>query len=166
MSRSAKPPSPHDLEAALAHWPGEGNLECLRAEWQRQYRAAPPSRLSADLLQRGITYKIQERALGSLRPAALRKLNAAIKALDEGAAPANTSRAASTRIKPGSALIRTWRGVTHRVHVLEEGFEYQGEIFASLSTIASQITGAHWSGPRFFGLKRRKSAPSTDNADA
>jgi hypothetical protein len=62
-------------------------------------------------------------------------------------------------MKPGSKLIRDWRGVTHTVLVLENGYEWNGETFNSLSQIARAITGAHWSGPRFFGLAERSAPP-------
>ena len=68
------------------------------------------------------------------------------------------SRASS--LKPGARLVREWHGRTHTVTVTEDGFEYAGTVYASLSTIAKKITGAHWSGPRFFGV----SAASGDRA--
>lgn len=60
---------------------------------------------------------------------------------------------ASGAIKPGTWLSRKWHGEVHQVIVLESGFEYRGERYSSLSEIAKRITGSHWSGPRFFGLK-------------
>jgi DUF2924 family protein len=57
------------------------------------------------------------------------------------------------RIKPGSELVRTWKGKSYRVTVMTEGFAYDGKPFASLSEIASKITGTNWNGPRFFGLR-------------
>jgi hypothetical protein len=57
-----------------------------------------------------------------------------------------------TSLRPGTRLVREWRGRTHTVAVTEDGFEYAGETFPSLTKIAHAITGAHWSGPRFFGL--------------
>jgi hypothetical protein len=57
-------------------------------------------------------------------------------------------------MKPGLRLVREWRGETHTVLVLEDGFEWNGNRRRSLSAIAREITGTHWSGPRFFGLKR------------
>ena len=53
--------------------------------------------------------------------------------------------------------MRQWRGHAHTVLVLEDGFEYEGQRYRSLTTIAARITGAHWSGPRFFGLIKRTS---------
>ena len=58
-------------------------------------------------------------------------------------------------LKIGATLVRQWRGHTHTVLVREEGFEYEGQRYRSLTVIAERITGAHWSGPRFFGLGKR-----------
>src|SRR5712664_218398 len=57
------------------------------------------------------------------------------------------------RIKPGSELVRTWKGKSYRVMVMADGFAYDGERFANLSEIASEIIGTRWNGPRFFGLR-------------
>jgi hypothetical protein len=69
------------------------------------------------------------------------------------------------RIKPGSELVRTWAGKTHRVTVLEEGYAYAGRTYSSLSEIATSITGTRWNGPRFFGL-RSKAMNRTSSAAA
>jgi hypothetical protein len=66
------------------------------------------------------------------------------------------------RIKPGSELVRTWKGTTYRVMVMADGFAHAGKTFASLSEIASEITGTNWNGPRFFGLR---SASDRDGAN-
>ncbi len=66
------------------------------------------------------------------------------------------------RIKPGSELVRTWKGKSYRVMVMADGFAHDGKTFASLSEIASEITGTRWNGPRFFGLR---SAPNREGAD-
>ena len=57
--------------------------------------------------------------------------------------------------KTGTTLVRQWRGHTHTVLVREDGFEYEGQHYGSLTVIAERITGAYWSGPRFFGLTQR-----------
>jgi hypothetical protein len=67
-----------------------------------------------------------------------------------------TALSVPLRIKPGTRLIRAWRGERHQVTVLEHGFEYRGERHVSLSAIARAITGTRWSGPAFFGLKTRR----------
>jgi len=61
-------------------------------------------------------------------------------------------------LKSGTSLVRQWRGHTHTVVVREDGFEYDGQRYRSLSVIAEKITGAHWSGPRFFGVSGRARA--------
>jgi hypothetical protein len=61
-------------------------------------------------------------------------------------------------LKTGTTLVRQWRGHAHSVLVREDGFEYQGQRYRSLSVVAERITGAHWSGPRFFGLTKRAGA--------
>ena len=124
----------------------------LRAEWRRRFRRPPPNRLSRDLLMRGIAYKIQERAYGGLSRATVRKLQSLGKQL---AAGDGRWFDPYPSLKPGTRLVRSWGGETHSVLILDEGFEYRGARFRSLSEIARTITRARWSGPRFFGLKRR-----------
>ena len=67
--------------------------------------------------------------------------------------------------KTGTTLVRQWRGRTHKVLVGEDGFEYEGQRYRSLSVIAERITGAHWSGPRFFGLTKRAGTSVGAEAD-
>jgi hypothetical protein len=88
---------------------------------------------------------------GGLSKATQRKLAALTKEL---AATGHISPAHDIRLRPGARLVREWRGRAHTIVVTEDGFEYAGKIFSSLTTIAGVITGAHWSGPRFFGLNR------------
>jgi hypothetical protein len=128
-------------------------LDQLRAEWRRLHRrAAPPARLSRDLLLRSIAHRLQEDVLGGLLPAAKRRLASLARGVAEGE-PA-LARAA-VRLKPGTTLVREWHGRTHTVLVLADGgFECQGRRYSSLSELARAITGARWSGPRFFGLRR------------
>jgi Protein of unknown function (DUF2924) len=120
----------------------------LRDEWRRLYRAQPP-RLSRDLLIRNLAYRLQELAFGGLSKASLRKLAALTKELT-GSGSIVVAR--DSRLRPGARLVREWRGKTHTVVVSNDGYEYAGKPYSSLTTIAQVITGAHWSGPRFFGL--------------
>jgi hypothetical protein len=123
----------------------------LRDEWRRLYRGQPP-RLSRDLLIRTIAYRMQEHAYGGLSKATQRKLATLTKELRREGTIVITPDAS---LKPGTRLVREWRGRTHTVVVTEDGFEYAGKGFPSLTKIAHAITGAHWSGPRFFGLLRK-----------
>ncbi len=141
-----------DIAAELVRLEALTNFE-LRAEWRRLHHMQPPKSLSRDLLLRGITYNIQERALGGLSKSVLRKLT--------GAGPDATSddhhRATPrTTVKPGTRLVREWNGQTHTVLVHADGVEWRDKRYRSLSVVAREITGAHWSGPRFFGLTSRK----------
>ena len=123
----------------------------LRAEWRRLYRSHPPKRVGRDLLARAIAYKLQERALGGLNATAKRKLRAFAEQLESGD---GTAFDPGIMLKPGAKLLREWGGDSYVVIALEDGFEFNGRRYRSLSKIAREITGAHWSGPRFFGLKR------------
>ena len=123
----------------------------LRAEGRQLYRSHPPKRAGRDLLARAIAYKLQERALGGLSATTKRKLRAFAEQLETGN---GTTFDAGIALKPGAKMVREWHGETYAVIALEDGFEFEGRHYRSLSKIAQEITGAHWSGPRFFGLKR------------
>ena len=129
----------------------------LRAEWRRLYRSHPPKGLSRDLLIRAIAYKLQERAVGGLGKATLRRLKSVTRKLKAEGKLVSDRRLS---LKSGARLVREWGGETHSVLVLEDGFEYRGQRYRSLSQIARLITGAHWSGPRFFGIERTPKPPS------
>jgi DUF2924 family protein len=125
----------------------------LRKEWRRLYRSQPP-RLSRDLLVRAVAYRIQELRYGGLSKAIRRKLTA-LQARDSGA---EVVVEGAQRIRVGARLLREWNGRTHTVTVEEQGFTYAGRSYQSLSAIAREITGARWSGPRFFGLISKRGA--------
>jgi hypothetical protein len=127
--------------------------EQLRREWQRLYRVPPPQSLRRDLLLRGIAYRIQEQTLGGLRPSTLRRLNTLGRTLHHGD---STGALLAPSLKTGTKLLREWRGETHCVFVLDEGFSYRETQYRSLTQIAKLITGVHWSGPRFFGTGRSR----------
>src|ERR1043166_3525882 len=123
-------------------------VEELRREWRRLYHSDAP-KISRDLLVLGLGYRLQEIEQGGLGKATRRKLQTMANALR------TTGRVGpmpSLSLKPGAHLLREWRGRTHIVTVTEDGFEFAGTSYASLSKIAKKITGTHWSGPRFFGL--------------
>jgi hypothetical protein len=126
----------------------------LRKKWRRLYRSQPP-RLSRDLLVRAIAYRIQELRYGRLSKATSRKLAALGQTRGSRA---QTATNGAQRIGAGVRLVREWNGRTHTVMVEEEGFSYVGRSYRSLTAIAREITGARWSGPRFFGLARKKGA--------
>ena len=128
--------------------PAEASLDELRLEWRHLYKNDPP-RISRDLLVLGIAYRRQEMQHGGLGKATLRKLRTLAKTLHT---TGRVGPSPSLTLKPGTRLVREWHGRTHTVTVTEDGFEYAGANYPSLTKIARKITGAHWSGPRFFGL--------------
>jgi hypothetical protein len=124
------------------------SLEELRGEWRRLYHTDGP-KISRDLLVLGLGYRLQEIELGGLGQATKRKLATLARTLRTTGRVGPTP---SLSLKPGARLVREWNGRAHIVTATEDGFEYAGSSYASLTQIAKKITGAHWSGPRFFGL--------------
>ena len=127
------------------------SIDRLRKRWQRTFNVTVPKGLSRDLMVRGLAHRIQEQVHGGLSPAARRRLRTCAKQLQTGDGGAFDP---GPVLKPGTRLIREWRGRPIEVLVLENGFEYEGRRYGSLSLIAREITGTRWSGPRFFGLKK------------
>jgi len=138
--------------AALAHM----TPVQLKAEWLRLYKAPPPA-LTADLLARGVACKLQERAHGGLAPSVLRDVARLAKQM----AGSESVNVTAGRIKPGTRLVRDWGRTSHHVTVLERGYLYRDRHYRSLTQIARDITGTHWSGPRFFGLTDRRAKDAT-----
>ncbi len=122
------------------------------------YAVFSPERVARNLLVLGIAWKIQEQAYGGLGAATKRRLADLAKTREQDG---DLARSRVARLKPGAKLIREWQGETHTVAVLEDGFEWRGKRWRSLSVIAREITGVHWSGPRFFGLNG-KAGQQTD----
>lgn len=126
----------------------------LRAEWRRLHRGQPlPEGLTGSQLIRNTAWRLQEKTYGGLPSARVRELDRLVEQLSvEGDIDVEGARS----LKPGTRLVRHWHGKVHCVTVLDEGFEIEGRHYSSLTQIAREITGAAWSGPRFFGLKRKE----------
>lgn len=138
-----------DLKQKLASL-GQLTRPQLVTLWTELKGARPAFRARRDFLARVVAYHLQERAYGGLSKATQRRLKRLAEALEAGETPKYASR---PQIKPGTRLIRAWRGDTHEVEVQPRGFGYRGQTYRSLSEIARLITGTRWSGPLFFGLK-------------
>jgi hypothetical protein len=123
----------------------------LRAEWKRVHREPAPA-LTADLLGRALAYRLQQRMQGGLPASTRTAIGRLVRQLDRGSeiVPDRT-----LALKAGTRLVRDWRGERHHVLVLDQSFQYRERHYRSLSHIAREITGAAWSGPRFFGLQVR-----------
>ena len=121
----------------------------LITRWRAFYRGNPPKGVSRNLLVRAVAYQLQVRRFGGLKPATARHL----QKIANGTAGGNSvNLKAAPDLQPGARLVREWNGSTHVVDVVDGSFTWNGELYGSLSAIARRITGAHWSGPRFFGL--------------
>lgn len=112
--------------------------------WSQTFKTPVPKGLSQTLMRRFLATEIQTRQLGGLPAAAKRAL---------ARTAGQPQRPSGTTLKAGGRLLREWNGTTHVVTITEDGYHWQGQTYRSLSVIARTITGAHWSGPRFFGLK-------------
>jgi len=138
---------------------GSMNRDQFIVEWRKLFRSNPPDRARRELLELGVAWKLQEKAFGGIKNGVAGELRRLAEDLD---ATGDIRRAKPTAIKPGARLPREWNGVTHEVTVLDDGFAWNGKTWKSLTAIAGHITGAHWSGPRFFGLKGVKHGETTN----
>ena len=120
----------------------------LKRAWEQTFGSAPPRALSRAFMRRALAHERQCRTHGGHSAAARRALAAAA-----------SGKPGSARVSPVSAgahLVREWNGRIYRVEVLDGGYCFDGKTYPSLTAIARRITGANWSGPRFFGLTRRR----------
>jgi Protein of unknown function (DUF2924) len=119
--------------------------DSLVALWQQMLGSATPRSISQPLLRRYLAWEVQVRMHGGLSARELEQ----IARLGEG-----NRRCKSPQMASGTRYLREWNGVTHVVEKVADGYLWNGGVHASLSAIAGAITGAHWSGPRFFGVTR------------
>jgi len=140
--------SANDFPAALESM----SLDDLRAAWTERLGSPPPSLRTRELMGLALAYRLQAAQQGDLPSSAKRRMAELARRFSEDRGFTPTPGRA---LKPGSSVIKEWRGVRHEVRVLEAGFSYQGERFGSLSEVAQHITGTKWNGHIFFGLKAR-----------
>jgi hypothetical protein len=137
----------------------------LRILWEREFSEKAPATLGRDILLLGIAYARQERRHGGLaKPVAkeLDRLLARVLGDDGNSAPKPGTTALP---RTGTVLVREWRGTTHHVTVVDDSFVWNGTSYRSLSSIARAITGTHWNGPRFFGMREIKSKTEAHHGD-
>jgi len=146
----------HDQIEALNNMSPAG----LRAKWREVHRSTAPN-LSPSLLARGIAYRLQERVHGGLSRSTEKQIANIGRRLTR---TGSVDDPHAISLKPGTRLVRSWNGTIYKVLVAESGFEFDGRQYESLSQIARDITGAHWSGPRFFGVKPRSATQSRGKA--
>ena len=135
---------PAAIDAEVDHVRSLG-IVALRTRWRSMFDKLPPAGLTKDIIARMIASRIQEEAFGSLDKDSIKLLDR----LARGDKPGEVNR----RLKPGTVLVREYKGERHTVTVIPDGFLWHETAYASLSTIARSITGTAWNGPRFFGLR-------------
>jgi DUF2924 family protein len=129
------------------------DAKALKARWRELFGTEPPP-YNRRFLESRLVYRVQELAYGGLRPETLERLAALAEQIDGK----STRRARSANDRPiaGTRLVREWDGVEHSVTVRDDGYEYQGRPYKTLSGIAREITGTRWNGWVFFGLKNQR----------
>lgn len=115
--------------------------------WSREEFGALPKKTSTPFLARLLAYELQAKKLGGLR----KRTRSTLSSILSTGMPEAPSKSAAN----GTRLVREWNGVRHVVDVTKQGAIYRGKTYRSLSAVAREITGARWSGPRFFGLQRK-----------
>jgi hypothetical protein len=125
------------------------DIDELRERWKAISGKAPSREIGRSFLTRAISYRLQERVYGGLKPSTSRLLARAVEQTATGASKKPQTRMAQS----GTILIREWRGTAHRVTMLDDGVTFNGKRYRSVSEVAREITGSRWSGPRFFGLR-------------
>lgn len=144
-----------DIAVELAALGALGHT-ALKERWQELYKVPAPRKIRRDFLRYAIAYGLQERAFGSLKPHLHRQLMRLAEQQASGRAEQEAQStitiATTPNLRPGARLVREWNGESHVVEVVEKGFLWRGRKFNSLTSLARNITGARWSGPRFFGL--------------
>lgn len=126
----------------------------LKRQWRDLFETEPPP-FNRRYLESRLAYRIQELAHGGLKAETVKRLERLGEELDGGDRKKSRIRADAMPIA-GTRLIREWQGIEHVVTVTIDGFEWQGRPYKSLSAIARAITGTHWNGWVFFGLKNRR----------
>ncbi|MFZ0737391.1 MAG: DUF2924 domain-containing protein [Candidatus Acidiferrales bacterium] len=122
--------------------------------WQKLYRGAAPTSTRREVMVPFLAYRIQENVYGGLKPPTRSELHRIARSIKKSSASNEKMR--QPKMKPGTRILRQWRGETYEVIVTRSGFEFGGASYRSLSELARKITGTRWSGPAFFGLKNSK----------
>jgi hypothetical protein len=131
-------------------------VTALKDRWRELFDAEPPP-YNRRFLESRLAYRIQELAYGGLSTATQARLKALAGEAGRAAGKGNKrSLATNSRPVAGTRLVREWQNVEHCVTVRDGGFEYQGQPYKSLSSIAREITGTRWNGWVFFGLKNQR----------
>jgi len=149
--------SPANLIAELSRLSRNRLLD----RWRELYGRSAATGIRRELIIPFLAYRLQENSEGGLSSAGKVMLKAAQRRL--GCVSRLGNRNPRPPMKPGTRILRHWKGAVHEVDVMENGYRYGGNEYRSLSEIARKIAGTRWSGPAFFGLKRTKAKPQQNH---
>ena len=136
-----------DISQRIAALPALNKAQLL-VVWRENFSHPPPPKLRKELMVPVLAYRIQEKEFGGLSHQARKKLEELVRTL-------STRKRQPSAVQDGTRLVRTWRGEVHEVSVTDSGYVYRSQQYSSLSRIAREITGTQWSGPLFFGTRKR-----------
>jgi len=151
---------PDSIDKRLADLP-QLSRTALHNHWKELFSAPPPPQLRRHLMIQVLAYRLQERAFGSITAANRGRLRQLARAFE---ANSNSPTSSIPTVRPGTRLVREWGDQVHLVNVETSGYEYHGARYKSLSEIARLITGSHWSGPLFFGIKNEQTNSKSKDA--
>jgi hypothetical protein len=146
------PKSPETVSRKLASLESSP-IKVLKQQWRALYGSEPPRRVSRELLTRAVAYRIQEQDRGGLKLSTRRLL---VRLGNDARSGQPLKIEPATAASAGTVLVRDWHGTAHAVRVLDQGVLYRRKRYRSLTEVAKLITGAHWNGPRFFGLRTKR----------
>jgi hypothetical protein len=155
------PKSPETISVRLASLRSSSIAE-LKQQWRVLYHSEPLHRISRELLTRAVAYRIQEQVSGGLKPSTRRLL---IRLANDARSGRPLRPEPAAGAPAGTVLMREWRGVTHEVSVLDRGVLFKRKRYRSLTEVAQLITGAHWNGPQFFGLRGRQKQEASNGSE-
>jgi hypothetical protein len=140
-----------NLTDKIAALPALNKVQLLLV-WHENFSTAPPPKLRKELMVPILAYRMQEKEYGGLSHSAQKRLREIAKSISSEKRPQKEIPPGSEK---GTRLLRSWHGEVHEVIVTDAGYAYRGTTFSSLSKIAREITGTPWSGPAFFGTRKK-----------
>ncbi len=126
------------------------SLNKLREEWAKEWGKKPHGLMGPTMLKESLKFKKWQKETGGLTSEQETRLNDLIKSYKRNPNTFETS----IQLRPGTSLVRSWKGKKYCVNITKDGFDYNGTIYSSLSQVANTITGSRWNGWAFFGLKK------------
>ena len=140
-------------------------LEELKAKYAELFKSEAPTSNNKVYLWRKLAYKLQEMDAGGLSEETQGRINDLIERYDpvnnkslrpegnSGEPAPKKGLARDRRLPiPGTLITKEYKGKIIEIKILETGFEYGGKVYKTLTSVAKEVTGAHWNGYLFFNI--------------